>query len=169
MVAKNTRNYYFGKNSVALSTKHGAYSDPGLLRCTLRLQSLPQLPKVSDSLKELLVKYPKKTSGTIVGGSKKKFHKVNGFIAYRSFYTKNLSNGNAQRELSKELAKEWKCDKHRNTWSTYAAIYNSQIEDRSCKEPFVAWLLRSIGVNARKDIRIQRNARVEDVFINERN
>lgn len=65
---------------------------------------------------------------------------LNGFMAFRSFYTQHISAPTSQRELSTALSKAWSQDENlKNIWTRYAADYNSQ----SCKNgnvPFVSWL-----------------------------
>jgi hypothetical protein len=72
---------------------------------------------------------------------KKPRTRLNGFIAFRAFYSQDICDPTNQRELSKALSKVWsESEELQQVWTRYAAEYNSQYPDNSTT-PFVTWLL----------------------------
>ena len=119
---------------------------------TFYISSTPTIPESSLELKNLLHSYDNiaicSSSGesSKSGTSPKKLIKVktkiskpkrlNGFIAFRSYYSKSINNPSLQRQLSKELAQLWLKEPQQNIWKRYAIEYN-----RSCENvPFIEWL-----------------------------
>ncbi|ODV95197.1 hypothetical protein PACTADRAFT_33775 [Pachysolen tannophilus NRRL Y-2460] len=140
--------------------------------------SLPPLPKIPDNLKDKLEvyasKYVTKEKGKIHQSkvAKKMKKKMNGFMAYRSFYTKNINNVTQQTELSAILAKSWSMDDVNQTiWKRYATQYNKE----SSNTPFVEWLhkeLNILGGKGKEEINsenecVSSNGRMEDIFASE--
>ncbi|ODV57904.1 uncharacterized protein ASCRUDRAFT_165243 [Ascoidea rubescens DSM 1968] len=62
--------------------------------------------------------------------------RLNGFMAFRSYYSKKIIGVAKQREISTVLAKFWKIENHQDTWKTLALVYNSQKRNIS----FTDWL-----------------------------
>ncbi|KAG7885287.1 hypothetical protein KL936_005417, partial [Ogataea polymorpha] len=145
------------------------------------LTHLPQIPTTSPLLKRLLTEYgaidngkdslnkvaPKKSSRHRVQKEKKR---LNGFMAFRSFYSRNIANYNSQKALSQDLADAWNREKHQQIWSLYAIQYNHS----KSKEPFSRWLemklskklgkFNSDDPTTRREINVMSHIVVEDVF-----
>ncbi|KAG7805696.1 hypothetical protein KL921_005399 [Ogataea angusta] len=145
------------------------------------LTNLPQIPTTSPSLKRLLSEYGSKDNGSDrsnkVARKKPTRHKVqkgrkrlNGFMAFRSFYSRNITNYNSQKALSQALAHAWNREKHQQVWSLYATQYNHS----KSMEPFSKWLdlklnkkvgkYRSDDFNTWREINILSDIVVEDVY-----
>ncbi|OBA22190.1 hypothetical protein METBIDRAFT_40341 [Metschnikowia bicuspidata var. bicuspidata NRRL YB-4993] len=147
----------------------------------LQSRALPQIPIPSSSLQDLLCKYlfnevdtNKKLSrikqGTRYNDTKKR--RINGFIAFRSFYSKTIKGTSHQKELSSKLAAIWKTEPNHQTWNSYALQYNAT----GGNESFVSWLNRKLGfdtnIEAKKTFKSYKNLtlkNVEDVFFEDIN
>nr|AZQ56639.1 MAT alpha 1 protein [Suhomyces atakaporum] len=117
---------------------------------------LPPIPNPSERLRLLLLTYnalnnpPNKE---VLGcakdimaprvRNKKRYGKINGFIAFRTFYCKSVLNSNHQRSLSKHLAEIWRTEQQKNQWKLYAAVYN--LRERT-DIPFVEWLCKCLNI-----------------------
>lgn len=121
---------------------------------------LPSLPTPSLDLQEILVKF-KQATGSFPGDTLwesemfdmkipirknrnrcKKTRCLNGFMAFRSFYSRSISNVEHQRELSSLLGKLWKNEPNKAIWNRYAIEYNSQ----AINQDFVDWLFKALGL-----------------------
>lgn len=113
----------------------------------------PILPMPSDSLKKLLFevnnmtqKQPK--NRTLFSPHKKNnsfkiSSKINGFIAFRSFYSKSISNPADQRKLSRSLANIWLGEENKETWESYSQLYKMS-KAYLKNQTFVAWLCQHL-------------------------
>lgn len=143
---------------------------------------VPPLPKPSIPLKQVLdtlhIGIPSK--GKAKRGPKPKKKKretqrrvINGFIAYRTFYSRSLQDATLQKELSRQLGKLWENEPDRKTWDCYASQYNAT----GGNDSFIDWLYLKLGLSSvhksplrkqttRKQIcRGYASRNVEDVFI----
>lgn len=98
----------------------------------------------------------------------KKKRRINGFIAFRSFYSKSIKGASTQRELSTKLSTAWRAEPNRHIWKCYALQYNAA----GGEEDFISWLLRNLGISNEKPVQtILRTSQnkvlnnVEDVFL----
>lgn len=140
----------------------------------LKLTELPQLPQPSPQLQEIL-----RLAGSAPSvsrrqvrrksGSRKKKRRINGFIAFRCFYSRAAKSSQSQKELSTSLGKIWESEPNRNIWNCYALHYNETGED----EEFMDWLYRNLklanGLPLPKQVvkpyPSHINSNVEDVFL----
>nr|BBD18017.1 putative transcription factor [Ogataea minuta] len=124
---------------------------------------LPQLPDASPTLRKLLNDYRSQNSSLVTSRKRKKSpgsnritkrstskrrRSLNGFMAFRSFYSQNIDTYKSQKDLSSALAKVWNLEKNQNIWNRYAAEYNISCTTAS----FVSWLKLKLG---------QRNLEIE--------
>ncbi|CDK25789.1 unnamed protein product [Kuraishia capsulata CBS 1993] len=95
----------------------------------------PVIPKPSPHLQQLLDEFepfvfPKKpayrvnSTGDMNSASSTR-HRINGFIAFRSFYSKSIRPAASQREISRRLAVIWKTEKSKDSWRRIALQYNN--------------------------------------------
>ena len=121
---------------------------------------LPSLPTPSIDLQEILIRFNQATrncAGDSSWGSQlfdmkvptrksrircKKTRCLNGFMAFRSFYSRSIYNVEHQRELSTLLGKLWKNEPNKAIWNRYAIEYNSQ----AINQDFVDWLFKALGL-----------------------
>lgn len=120
---------------------------------------LPSLPTPSMDLQEILVSFNHvKGNGVDEAlwdsvfntrmSTRKNRHRckkrrcLNGFMAFRSFYSRSISNVEHQRQLSKLLGKLWKNEPNKAIWNRYAIEYNSQ----AVNQDFVDWLFGALGL-----------------------
>lgn len=146
-----------------------------------QINNLPKLPEPTGPLKAFLCKYesdlkehltlPYRPKRTQRNGLKPKARRINGFMAFRTFYSKAIKLTSSQPEVSSELATIWKNEKCQKIWHCYALRYNATGGDQS----FLIWLNRSLGLTpAQKDSKVLRTSRsniysnVEDVFWEDR-
>ncbi|KAI5956539.1 MTLALPHA1 [Candida jiufengensis] len=120
---------------------------------TFRLTSLPKIPKPSQELQQLMLDYSVlnelQWSPDISKPGKTKRSKqkpINSFIAFRSFYSRAISNPEHQRELSRKLAELWTNEQNRDTWSQYTQSYNIYLKEKNNNMTFVDWLLDSLDI-----------------------
>ncbi|KAG7691331.1 hypothetical protein KL930_005382 [Ogataea haglerorum] len=145
------------------------------------LTNLPQIPTTSPSLERLLSEYEAMTNGnersTKIARKKSMKHRaqnnkkrLNGFMAFRAFYSRNIANYNSQKSLSQVLANAWNREKHQQIWSLYAIQYNNS----KSKERFSVWLEMKLNKKLRehnsddpntwREINFMSDIVVEDVF-----
>nr|AZQ56645.1 MAT alpha 1 protein [Suhomyces anneliseae] len=117
-------------------------------------QNMPAIPSPSPQLKELLLKFnslndtTQKKQNNLQGSKSQrksisKKRNINGFIAFRTFYSKSVFNPKHQRSLSSELAKLWKTEPSKTQWNLYARVYNSR-DDKELQ--FVEWLCTALNI-----------------------
>lgn len=166
-------------------TKRNTFCDPHLADqkpafSVLQATKLPEIPLPSSRLQNLLCQYQfddisekKKPhrAKKITTKSNERKRRMNGFIAFRSFYSKTIRGTSHQKELSSKLAVIWKNEPHHQTWNCYALQYNAT----GGEETFVEWLNRNLGfesgVEDEKTLKIYKNdmlKNVEDVFLETR-
>lgn len=102
---------------------------PELIRALNELQSL----HISALKKQKRLRKRKPTLSNFG-----KVSKINGFTAFKSYYSKNTS-AVGQGVLSSVLSKVWTRYKHQDVWDTYAELYRRYQR----KEPFYTWLQRA--------------------------
>lgn len=115
----------------------------------------PSLPTPSMDLQKILVKFNqdqiegnlwKSNTNMSLRKNKSRWKKtrcLNAFIAFRSFYSRSISNVEQQRQLSKLLGELWKNEPNQAIWNRYAIEYNSL----SVNQEFVDWLLTALGLD----------------------
>nr|AZQ56623.1 MAT alpha 1 protein [Suhomyces bolitotheri] len=121
-------------------------------------RELPPIPQPSENLKLLLLKFNSLNNpnlGSTISGenrdiSKSKNRKfangkINGFIAFRTFYCKSILNPNHQRILSKQLGKIWQKEITKDDWNLYALTYNLR-DDKTLH--FVEWLCNALNIKS---------------------
>nr|AZQ56685.1 MAT alpha 1 protein [Suhomyces emberorum] len=126
--------------------------------------TMPPIPVPSEELKKLLIQFNTLNEPSILLNDFKRvktkgkqitnFGKINGFIAFRSFYCKNIKNSVHQILLSSELANIWRDEINKKTWSLYAYLYNVR-DDKSI--PFVIWLCETLRMKSTFKPSIQRD------------
>lgn len=146
----------------------------------LQVTKIPQLPEPSMHLKQVLDELhtgaPLKLRLQVEKVLKQKRRKrkgsqrrsINGFIAFRTYYSKWLRNATLQQELSCQLGKVWENEPSREIWECYAYQYNETGGDES----FIDWLYIKLGLITaeKKSTRSQACKsyifkNVEDVFV----
>lgn len=144
----------------------------------LAFNNIPAMPAASTELEQLLRSFG--TSTTAFRKSKnflkrnrgphaRKKRKVNGFIAFRAFYSRSIPGTARQRDLSSKLAQIWKSEPNSHIWNLYAIHYNATGGNKL----FLAWLDESLGFNREgrtTSVTLlvyqgQLRNRVEDVFL----
>ncbi|RLV95281.1 Mating-type-like protein ALPHA1 [Spathaspora sp. JA1] len=118
-----------------------------------RSMPLPNLPQPSEELRRVLLSYSiQKEWVPVLKGKKKtvksksKLKPINSFMAFRSFYTRSISNPEYQRELSRKLAGVWIEERNKAIWNQYAESYNQYILSSNAKYDFVNWLLKVLNI-----------------------
>lgn len=143
--------------------------------CVLRLGELPKLPRESENLQAILRRFDCVPCSHVPKLTKQKNRKMlkrrlNGFIAFRSFYSRRVNSSLMQKELSSLLGQVWKREPNRSVWICYALQYN----ETGGEENFIDWLYRNLGLasttrNPRKQIsracKSHGLENVEDVFL----
>lgn len=149
----------------------------------LLFQVLPELPKPSKKVEGILLhcnsnsneKFDTKGSIKVSKRRKKtkktKKRKINGFIAFRTFYSRSIGDSTTQKQLSSKLGEAWGSEQNREIWNCYALRYN----ETGGLNDFITWLLKNLQGNidcnqnrpARKKFVRQSDLfrNVEDVFI----
>lgn len=120
------------------------------------LTKLPILPCPSTELTEILFQFNDlnfyaqnyhNVKKQKAGNPKKKFRSINGFIAFRSFYSRLVANPEHQRKLSIMLGKLWSQEPSRQIWNRYASEYNMTCHKHDNKVAFVDWLCDTLNLN----------------------
>lgn len=144
---------------------------------------LPPLPNPSNNIKNILLSINNLDHiererpivlRAINSTTKRLFAKIDGFIAFRSFYAKSIKNIHYQRLLSSLLSTAWKSEVTKDVWRTYAIFYNASER----KSDFVNWLCSSLNLhkhcttkeNNSHDIYITEtsksaNIQMEDIYL----
>ncbi|EGW31993.1 uncharacterized protein SPAPADRAFT_71531 [Spathaspora passalidarum NRRL Y-27907] len=120
-----------------------------------RSMPLPKLPEPSEELKKVLLRYnivkelaPLQEQKRKKLRPKLKLKPINSFMAFRSFYTKSISNPEYQRELSCLLAQIWIDEPNKAIWNQYTESYNQYILSSGAKYNFVNWLCKMLDIEA---------------------
>ncbi|CCE86960.1 Piso0_005485 [Millerozyma farinosa CBS 7064] len=131
----------------------------------LFLTELPSLPSPSLELKNILLNFssannefdndewdffglgsdnksPKKTTPRRYKPKARRTRNLNGFMAFRSFYSRSISNVEHQRQLSSLLGSLWQTEPNKNIWNRYAIEYNT----RATNQDFVEWLCKALSL-----------------------
>ncbi|CUM68277.1 uncharacterized protein PRCAT00005999001 [Priceomyces carsonii] len=132
------------------------------------LSEIPFLPIPSDDLKSLLLEFNNINVPVSLGNEtitkranrrasrhlkNMKIKKINGFIAFRSFYSRLITNPDHQRQLSVLLGKLWVNEPNRATWNRYAIEYNALLgNSRGQYKPFVEWLCDTLHLNGEEKV-----------------
>lgn len=143
------------------------------------LSSFPQLPTESvvvlqslDKLKQKSLTYKRTKPKRQYSSNRKKARtSLNGFMAYRAYYSKDVDIPILQIELSRLLASCWKKTKNQKVWNRYAQEFNAS----SKSLPFLEWLNEALRDSKKEDVMIVKekswsqkskisNLVVEDVF-----
>lgn len=127
-------------------------STPGANLPTMRIlafHGLPALPKPSKKLESILLKFNKHTNRLIIGKEpcraprKRKStqkRRINGFIAFRAFYSRSIRDPAVQKQLSTMLGKVWGAEPNQHVWDCYALRYN----ETGGQEEFMTWLMQNL-------------------------
>lgn len=132
----------------------------------LKLNDLPPLPSPSKWLQEILTSinfadpmyHPCKLKSRYE--NRKRKSKINGFIAFRSFYSRAIKSPKPQQEISASLAVAWKLEPNRKVWNYYALLYNETAKD----EEFLYWLYRSLGIIDDASCSVKQISKVNDTY-----
>lgn len=92
-----------------------------------------------------------------------KRRRLNGFIAFRSYYSRAAKSHSSQRKLSSLLAKVWKEEANKHVWSTYASVYN----ETGGNDDFILWLEKNLEQNEKDSTRSFTQKRKHHAFIND--
>lgn len=109
------------------------------------IYELPPIPPPSSALTKLLLKYnslskircqylPCKDQVKI----KRATGRINGFLAFRVFYSKSIQSTAFQRELSILLGKIWFEEENKAIWKRLADAYN--LDEQNSKLEFFDWI-----------------------------
>nr|QFP92358.1 silenced mating-type protein ALPHA1 [Ogataea thermomethanolica (nom. inval.)]QGW56840.1 mating-type protein ALPHA1 [Ogataea thermomethanolica (nom. inval.)] len=147
----------------------------------LILSDLPEIPVASHFLTKALATFAipnslKTRSTPKVAKQALKKHlskkkRLNGFLAFRSFYSHNVLGYHNQKVLSRVLAQAWGKEPHQIIWSRYALEYNHS----NTKLSFHEWLCDQIGQKERYfsrsqstwcQMNVMSDIVVEDIFQN---
>lgn len=147
--------------------------------CIFRtITPIKPVPEASEILKSALAECdicmteidPFKSSKRTKNGRTRSNRRLNGFMAFRIFYSRAAKDSASQTKLSSLLAKAWKEDPHKHVWSTYASLYN----ETGGNDPFIGWLQKALGdsnyINPKKRLVRKTSTKVflnniEDVFL----
>lgn len=146
-------------------------SEPKLKIGVFRMKYLvAPIPEASESLKHALAecnasmdevdrfKVSKRSEYRRVKGNRR----LNGFMAFRIYYSRAAKDSASQKKLSALLAKAWKNDNNKHIWSTYASMYN----ETGGEDAFIFWLEKSLSTHGKtKQTQITRKT-PPNVFIN---
>lgn len=134
-----------------------------------RFDSLPKLPVPSNALQDLLFEYSllngihwDPSTSKIKKSKKSKLKSINSFIAFRSFYSRTISNPEQQRELSTKLAHIWKSERNQEIWNQYAQAYNNSLLLPGNKINFVDWLCALLDLKADNTMSVIENIQYND-------
>lgn len=165
-----------------------SFNGKGMFGCS----KLPDIPELPSEFKNVLNNFkadatlnevPKKTRTVIkkqsskgaVNKAKKKKTKLNGFMAYRAFFSRDVIGIKAQRGLSSCLSKAWQSDENQLIWKRYATEYNAQAA-LSPDVPFVEWLMKTTGRETEEDKKnrewlqnVKSGMRIQDVYFDDKN
>lgn len=99
--------------------------------------------------------------------------KLNGFIAFRTFYCKYIHNPEHQRQLSSYLGYLWDEEPGKEVWVSYACAYNGSKSNKG----FFEWLCSNLGlkpkdldlIDKRKELVTKKyeipGNKIEDIYI----
>lgn len=136
-------------------TRRPVISEVRKLQHVFSSTDIPDLPIPSSSLKKLLfefnnlaqdeniIKHPslaRKKTKTLIS------YKINGFIAFRSFYAKSIPNPVYQRKLSRSLADIWSEEENKEVWERYSQMYKVSKAYLNNKT-FVEWLCERLKLD----------------------
>lgn len=110
--------------------------------------SLPKIPATTDELDMILTTFKSLNRDNTQEKTRRlisKFKKINGFIAFRSFYTKSIRNPKSQRLLSRSLGQIWDHYPNKKVWNRYAQEYNETAEEQD--KTFVEWLSTRLNLD----------------------
>lgn len=140
-------------------------------------QVLPELPEPSEYIKDILAACKTRIKAEPLQSNKRSRRKantrrrLNGFIAFRAFYSRTVRDSQLQKHLSSLLGKAWKAEINRNVWEIYATLYNETGGDES----FLNWLLSRLNLSnptsvlvASRDKMVCRktvHSKVEDIYL----
>lgn len=144
---------------------------------------LPDIPEPPNELKCLLEKLKdnentskkrrqtrKPTNRTV---TKQPKTKLNGFMAYRTYFSQEIYSIKDQRELSSCLGKSWATDKSQLIWQRYATEYNARPVQCSSLS-FLEWLLKSTGNESQEEKEniqwrnnVKSGIRIQDIYFND--
>lgn len=133
--------------------------------------TLPSVPPASPQLEELLQKFPNRIDSHSRATKRRRQgakRVLNGFIAFRTFYSQSISTVSEQREFSKALAAIWAVDADQVVWERFAQEYNFRARNENFKE----WLINSTSLQPEFEVRANKkwgtssnfHGTVEEVF-----
>lgn len=139
-----------------------------------RTRSLPSLPAPRKELQDLLFEYKllSDVSFTINSPKKHKMAKqkrnpkpINSFIAFRSFYTREIRNPIHQREISQKLAKLWVNEPNRTIWNEYTESYNNYLAQGKTDLSLVDWLCETLNIDTNGDLSITDDFSIPSYYL----
>lgn len=143
---------------------------PEIPEAPLELQQLLEHLKAQD-IGERKIRAPKKSNNKL--NTKKPKTKLNGFMAYRTFFSQDIYSIKDQREVSSCLGRCWATDKSQLIWKRYATEYNVRPSQFS-NMPFLEWLLKSTGNETKQEKEkkewtkhLKSGSRIQDIYFNE--
>ncbi|CAY72149.1 uncharacterized protein PAS_chr4_1001 [Komagataella phaffii GS115] len=97
--------------------------------------------------------------------------RINAFIAFRSYYSRQVNDYNKQISISRLLSVAWK-NENKELWRSYALLYNSS----NSNIPFVDWLQTKGPKNSKRTSTVTKSFiswnellstrnKIEDVFL----
>lgn len=141
------------------------------------LSNFPYIPLLSKGFHNVLARFnttdfERKLSRSRKKGNRVLKKKLNGFIAFRTYYSRSVHNVDLQRQLSSFLATAWQKEGNKEVWNRFAAEYSAQATDMG----FPQWLdnvqskTENLGFTYVKynNMTFQFNE-IEDVFLPEKN
>ncbi|CCE85849.1 Piso0_005485 [Millerozyma farinosa CBS 7064] len=163
--AVSSSNVCMNRRSSAAAQCESFASDKLSSSSILFLTELPSLPSPSLELKNILLNFSsanhdfdndewdffglgldskghKKTTSRRYKPKGRRTRSLNGFMAFRSFYSRSISNVEHQRQLSSLLGSLWQTEPNKNIWNRYAIEYNT----RATNQDFVEWLCKALSL-----------------------
>ncbi|CAK9439753.1 uncharacterized protein LODBEIA_P38530 [Lodderomyces beijingensis] len=130
------------------------------------VSTLPEVPAPSPELQDLLFEYQLlnvlQWAPARPRAKKMKSKPINSFIAFRSYYSRAVTNPQHQRELSSKLGELWSQEPRQEVWEQYSHSYNLYLK-KGGRLNFVSWLQ---GAEERDAvIEPPQTGTVEDVYL----
>ncbi|ODV65275.1 hypothetical protein HYPBUDRAFT_154089 [Hyphopichia burtonii NRRL Y-1933] len=165
--------FSLGKFKPALR-QNSSKKEPTSTQITLQADKLPDLPTPPSKLQNILIEFNRLNEDSLRSVKKKSRPKnskrtINGFFAFRTFYSKSIFKPDHQRQLSSLLAEAWREEKKKSIWDKYAVVYRLQAPDIG----FFDWLCANLNLETSTnkpevnspEMKKHSLGRVEDLFL----